>query len=125
MFDFFRKKGKFFTFLLMLLVVPSFIFGGIELYRRSVGSSNAIATVDGQNITPQEWEHAHNLWMQQMRNSTPGIDESLLNSPAMRYRTLQQLVDEYLLAAAARKYHFSVSNQQVAKALMQIPQVAA
>lgn len=125
MFDFFRKKGKFFTFLLMLLVVPSFIFGGIELYRRSVGSSNAVATVDGQNITPQEWEHAHNLWMQQMRNSTPGIDESLLNSPAMRYRTLQQLVDEYLLAAAARKYHFSVSNQQVAKALMQIPQVAA
>lgn len=125
MFEFIRKNNKLLTGLLMLLVIPSFIFGGIELYRRAAGSGDGVASVDGKAITQKDWDEAHRERVQQLRASQPGIDASLLDSSFAKYQTLESMVTDYMLAAWVHKHHLYVPDQRLQDALLQIPQVAA
>ena len=88
MFDFFRKNNKLFTGLLMLLVIPAFVLGGVELYNRS--ATGGVASVNGRAITQQEWDEAHRQRVQQIRDAQPDMDTSVLDSAYAKYQTLQQ-----------------------------------
>ena len=125
MFEFIRKNNKLLTGLLMLLVIPSFIFGGIELYRRAAGPGEGVASVDGKAITQKDWDEVHRERMQQLRASQPGIDDSLLESSFAKYQTLESMVTDYMLAAWVHKHRLYVPDQRVQDALLEIPQVAA
>ena len=49
----------------------------------------------------------------------------MLDSPYVRYAALERLIEQRLIAAAIQKFHMQVSDQSVAQALMQIPEIAA
>ena len=123
MFDFFRKNNKLFTGLLMLLVIPAFVLGGVELYNRS--ATGGVASVNGRAITQQEWDEAHRQRVQQIRDAQPDMDTSVLDSAYAKYQTLQQLVDEHTLMEWIIKHKLFVSDQRVQQALLEIPQIAA
>ena len=125
MFHFIRKNNKLLTGLLMLLVIPSFIFGGMAWFERASGPRNGVAVIDGRGITQQQWDEAHRQRVQQIRDSQPGIDDSLLNSDFAKYQTLERLVDELTVAAWIQKNRLYVNDQAVQQALLEIPQVAA
>ena len=125
MFDFFRKNNKLFTGLLMLLILPAFVFGGLELYNRAVGPGSGVASVGGRAITQHEWDQAHRQRMQQIRDTQPGIDISLLDTDYAKYQTLERLVDEYAITEWIAKNKLFVNDRQVQEALLQIPQIAA
>ena len=125
MFDFFRKNNKLFTGLLMLLILPVFVFGGLELYNRAVGPGSGVASVGGRAITQHEWDQAHRQRMQQIRDTQPGIDISLLDTDYAKYQTLERLVDEYAVMEWIAKNKLFVNDRQVQEALLQIPQIAA
>ncbi len=125
MFDFFRKNNKLFTGLLMLLILPAFVFGGLELYNRAVGPGSGVASVGGRAITQHEWDQAHRQRMQQIRDTQPGIDISLLDTDYAKYQTLERLVDEYAVMEWIAKNKLFVNDRQVQEALLQIPQIAA
>ena len=125
MFEFIRKNNKLLTGLLMLLVIPSFILGGLELYQRAVGPGNGVAVVDGKAITQKDWDAVHRERVQQLRASQPGMDDSLLESDFAKYQTLERMVNDYMLAAWVHKHQLYVPDQRVQEALLQIPQVAA
>ena len=56
MFNFFRHHMKFFMWLLFILIIPSFVLFGIEGYTRFNENARVVATVDGHNITQQQWD---------------------------------------------------------------------
>ncbi len=123
MFDFFRKNNKLFTGLLMLLVIPAFVLGGVELYKRS--AADGVASVNGRAITQQEWDEAHRQRVQQIRDAQPDMDTSVLDSAYAKYQTLEQLVNEYAVMEWIAKHKMFVSDQRVQQALLEIPQIAA
>jgi peptidyl-prolyl cis-trans isomerase D len=125
MFDFIRKHTKITMWLLFLLIVPSFVLLGLNDHNPSSGSSDAVARVDGRDITQAEWDAAHRTEIDRLRASMPSLDVKLLDSPEARYATLERLVRDRVMATAAEKSHLNTSDQRLARELQDNPQIAA
>ena len=91
MFDFIRRHNKIMMGLLFLLIVPSFVLLGLSDYGRQ-GANTVVAKVDGRDITQAEWDAAHRNEVDRLRESMPGLDIKLLDTPEARYGTLERLV---------------------------------
>jgi peptidyl-prolyl cis-trans isomerase D len=125
MFDFIRKHTKVTMWLLFLLIVPSFVLLGLNDHNPSSGSSDAVARVDGRDITQAEWDAAHRTEIDRLRASMPTLDVKLLDSPEARYATLERLVRDRVMATAAEKSHLNTSDQRLARELQDNPEIAA
>ncbi|MBA2673118.1 SurA N-terminal domain-containing protein [Ramlibacter sp.] len=115
MFDFVRKHNRLMQLLLVLLIFPSFVLFGLEGYNRFKERGEAVAKVDGQEILQADWDAAHKAEVDRLRQQMPTLDAKLLDSPAARYGTLERLVRERVMIAAAEKSHLSISDPRVAR----------
>ncbi|NMM09037.1 MAG: peptidyl-prolyl cis-trans isomerase [Polaromonas sp.] len=125
MFDFIRKHTKVTMALLFLLIVPSFVLLGLDGYNRSREKGVAVAKVDGKEIIQSEWDRAHQKEVDKLRASMPSLDAKLLDSPEARYATLERLVRDRVIAAAADKFRLVTSDQHLARELQQSPEIAS
>ena len=125
MFDLIRKHNKIMMLLLFVLIVPSFVLFGIDGYSRLKDQGEAVAVVDGKNIAQSEWDAAHKLEVDRIRNSAPNVDPKLLDSPEAKYATLERLVRERVIQAAASKLQLTASDSRLTRALQEEPTVAA
>jgi len=125
MFDFVRTHKKIMQFLLVLLIFPAFALVGIDGYNKFIDKGVVVATVDGVDITQPEWDNAHRAEVERFRAQAPGIDPKLLESEQARYGTLERIVRDRVLAAAARQQLLSASDQRVAEELLQNPTIAS
>jgi peptidyl-prolyl cis-trans isomerase D len=125
MFDFIRKHTKVTMALLFLLIVPSFVLFGLDGYNRSNEKGVAVAKVDGKEIIQSDWDRAHQNEIDRLRASMPTLDAKLLDSPQARYATLERLIRDRVIAAAADKFKFTTSDQHLARELQQSPEIAA
>jgi len=117
MFDFVRKHTKIMQFVLFLLIVPSFVLVGINGYNNMKEGGEAVAKVGGREILQGEWDAAHKQEVDRLRQSMPTLDSKLLESPAARYATLERLVRDRVLAAAADDMHLNISEQRLRQLL--------
>ena len=124
MFDTVRNNSKVMMGLLFLLIIPSFVLFGVEGYSRFTDNAAAVARVDGQKITRQEWDDAHKREVDRIRAQMPGVDPKLLDSAEARQATLEQLLNERLLAVAAQKQLLVTSDARLARELQQDPVIA-
>ncbi len=113
MFDFIRKHTKLTMGFLFLLIVPSFILFGIDGYSKSQDKSPVVAKVDGQEILQSEWDRAHLREVDKLKASMPSLDAKLLDSPEARYSTLERLVRDRVLLAAAGKSKLTISERKL------------
>ena len=125
MFDFVRQHTKIIMGVLFLLVIPSFVLFGIEGYTRFNEGASKVATVDGKPITQMEWDNAHRQEVDRLRATNPSLDLSLLDSPALKHATLERLVRERVLAAAAADEHLIASDARLAAELERDPAIGA
>jgi peptidyl-prolyl cis-trans isomerase D len=125
MFDFVRKHNRIMQILLFLLIFPSFVLFGIDGYNRFVEKGEAVAVVDGHDITRAEWDAAHRNEVERLRASMPNVDVKLFDSPQAKYGSLDRLVRERLMQAAAERLHLGVSDQRLANELQQSPAIAS
>ena len=125
MFDLFRNHTKILMGILVLLIIPSFVFFGIEGYTQFNAREKAVAVVDGQKITQADWDQANERAAVRLREQNPNVDAALLDTPEVRYATLEQLVRERVMLAAARDSHLAISNAQLAAYLSQDPTIAS
>jgi peptidyl-prolyl cis-trans isomerase D len=92
--------------LIVLLIIPSFVFFGIDGYQRMNDGANAtVAEVAGQKITQAEWDLAHRRSVESMRQRMPDVDAALLDTPQFKREALDQLVRERVLLVAADDQH--------------------
>lgn len=124
MFDTVRNNSKVMMGLLFLLIIPSFVMFGIEGYSRFNDGGAVVARVDGQKITQQEWDEAHKREVDRIRAQMPNVDPKLLDSSQARQSTLEQMVNERLLAVAAQKQLLVTSDARLARDLQQNPVIA-
>lgn len=125
MFEFFRNNSKVLLGLLILLIIPSFVFLGMESYTRMrEGGNRTVATVDGQKITQAEWDAAHRDQVERIRRQMPNVDPALLDAPEFKQQTLDGLVRERVMLAAARDAHLVVGDDRLQRLFVSDPQFA-
>jgi peptidyl-prolyl cis-trans isomerase D len=125
MFEFVRSHTRLLQLMLFLLVFPSFVFFGVQGYTRfSEPGMRAVASVDGQSITQAEWDLAHQRWLDQMRRQMPGLDAKMLDTPQARQETLDNLVRERVMRAAAVSGQLAPGDERLARIFRTDPQLA-
>lgn len=125
MFDFFRTHTKLLLALLILLIIPSFVFFGLEGYTRMrEGGANVVARVADQKITQGQWDEAHRNQVERIRRQQPNLDAALFDSPEMKRMTLDNLVREQVLLRAADRAHLVVSDDRLLRLFQNDPQFA-
>ncbi|RCW73851.1 SurA N-terminal domain-containing protein [Pseudorhodoferax soli] len=125
MFDFVRQHTKIMMGLLFLLIIPSFVFFGLEGYTRMNEGGHVVARVAGSEIKQIEWDNAHRNEVQRMLAQTPTLDPRLLDSPEAKYATLERLVRDRVLAVAADEAHLVTTDGRLARALQEDPAIAS
>jgi peptidyl-prolyl cis-trans isomerase D len=125
MFDFVRKHTRIMQFILFLLIFPSFVLFGLEGYNRFNERGAAVAKVDGRDILQSEWDAAHKQEIERLRQSVPTLDPKLLESPAAKYATLERMVRDRVLSAAAAQAKLVATDQRVAGELQRNETIAS
>ena len=124
MFDTVRNNAKLMMGLLFLLIIPSFVLLGVDGYNRDGSRGATVAEVDGQTITQAQWDAAHQREVERIRASSPNVDLKLLDSPMAKMATLDRLVNEEVMRAAAKKSLLLTTDARLARQLQQDPVIA-
>ncbi|RSZ34363.1 MULTISPECIES: SurA N-terminal domain-containing protein [unclassified Variovorax] len=124
MFDTFRKYNKVVMIFLFLLIIPSFVFFGVERYQ-GFGRDEKVARIEGHDITKPEWDQQHRIETDRIRQQSPNVDPTLLESDALRYATLERMLRDRVLAAAAAKANMTVSEDRLSRTFAQDPGLAS
>jgi len=125
MFEFIRTHSRLMLGLIVLLIIPSFVFFGIQGYSRMTDGGNAaVAEVDGHAITRAEWDFAHQRAVEGMRRRMPTVDANLLDTPAFRRQTLDSMVRERVLLAEASDRHLFPTEERLERLFKSDPQFA-
>ncbi|MCW8208401.1 peptidyl-prolyl cis-trans isomerase [Verminephrobacter aporrectodeae subsp. tuberculatae] len=123
MFEAIRKHSKIVIVLLFLLIIPSFVLVGMNSNYFSE-KSPVVARVDGSKIRQTDWDSAHRTQSDRIRAQAPTVDPKLLDSPQARYATLERLVREHVLTAAAHAMRLVTNDARLASSLQEIPEIA-
>lgn len=124
MFDTVRNNAKLMMGLLFLLIIPSFVLLGVDGYNRDGDRGAAVAEVDGKAITQAQWDAAHQREVDRIRSTSPNVDPKLLDSPMAKMATLERLVNEEILRAAARQSLLVTTDTRLALQLQKDPVIA-
>lgn len=125
MFDFFRKH----TWLLQVIlgfVVLAFVGGGVyQGYGSFMGDvATTVAKVDGHKITRNEWEQAQREQMDRIRRQMPNVDPKLFDTPEMKRQSLDAVIRERVLLAAADKLNLRITDARLQHLFATDPQFA-
>ena len=125
MFDFVRNNTKIMMGILFLLIIPSFVLFGLEGYSRFNDKGAVVAKVNGNKINQTDWDAAHKREVDRIRASMPNIDAKLFDTAEAKYATLERLVRDQVITAAAQKLQLVASDTRLARELQQSPAIAA
>ena len=122
MFDFIRNHQRWMQLILLLLILPSFAFFGVQSYTRLMSSEPELASVDGQSITLGEFNRARRTQLEQYRSMMGGqFDAAAVDTPEFREQVLNTLIDQRVVAAAASQGRYTVSDETLRRAIAAIP----
>jgi peptidyl-prolyl cis-trans isomerase D len=125
MFDFFRNHGKPFYAIVFSLIILAFAASGLSGYESMFNASADVAKVDGKSIKENVLEATYKSELERIRAANPTVDVKLLDTPEAKYATLERLVREQVIGAAARDAHFETSDQRLANELQADPTIAS
>ena len=122
MFDTVRNHQRILLAIILLLIMPAFVFFGISGYDRMFGRSDDVADVAGQRISRQSLDAAQRQQLDRLREMAGGqIDVSMFDTPQARQQTLENLITQQALLAQARSQRITVSDDEIRKAIVAIP----
>ena len=124
MFDFIRHHQRLMQLVLLLLILPSFVFFGVQGYTSLMSSEPELVSVDGQAITLGEFDRARRAQLEQYRNALGAqFDAAAFDTPALREQLLNSLIDQRTVAIAATQGRYSVSDEMLRRTIASIPAV--
>lgn len=122
MLEFIRSHKRLTQLLLLLFIIPSFAFVGLEGYSRFGTDANVVAKVAEYSITTQELESAQREQMDRFRQMLgTQFDQALLDTPEMRQSVLDTLIAQRALLAELSRQNMSVSDQALQQAILSMP----
>ena len=121
MFEFIRTHQRLMQFLLLLIIVPSFAFVGLESYIRMSDREPAVAKVDGQDVSQREWDAAQARQLERFRQMFGDqFNPSMFDTPEARQGTLEGLLAQKALSSHVTKNNFTVSDDQLRSTILEI-----
>ena len=115
-----RLNGIIAIFILGLLVIP-FAFVGVSSYFTS-GANNAVAVVNDQEITLNEFNQAFQNYRRRMQAQMgAAFDPDAFSQPIVRRQLLDQMINEELLVQVAEEAGLAVSNEDLAAQIRATP----
>ncbi len=124
MFDFIRNHQRWMQLILLLLIVPSFVFFGVQGYSGFMASEPELVTVGDQPITLGEFNQARTAQLEQYRNALGSqFDPAAFDTAEFREQLLNRMIDERTVALAAAKGRYSVSDETLRRTIAAIPAV--
>lgn len=125
MLEFIRTHRRLMQFLLLLLIVPSFAFVGLESYMGMGDGQNAVAKVGKDTITQPEWDAAQREQMDRFRQMFgEQFDPKMFDTPEAKQEILNNLIAQRVLAAEAARNNLTVSDQALQQTIVGIPGLA-
>ncbi|MEY3981576.1 MAG: peptidyl-prolyl cis-trans isomerase, partial [Pseudomonadota bacterium] len=124
MFESVRKHQRIFLGLILLLIIPSFVVVGAWDLIAPGADGATVAKVGKAKIQYPQWERAHQQSLDQIRAQLGGrIDPAMLDTPASRLSTLNDLVTQQVLLTAANDLRIRISDERMRRTIASIPAV--
>jgi peptidyl-prolyl cis-trans isomerase D len=118
MFDTIRKHQRLFLLVLLLLIFPAFVFFGVSDYKSFTGADDSVASVGGSKIQRQEFDEARRAQLERLRQVLGAqADASLLDSPDLVQRIIDDLVTQRALAIEADARRIRVSDERLRESI--------
>ncbi|HEX5339743.1 MAG TPA: SurA N-terminal domain-containing protein [Gammaproteobacteria bacterium] len=112
---------KWLTGIILALIIGPFALWGINSYFTASGDT-AVATVNGTEITPQDFQQAYQNQYQRMEQMFgSAFKPEMIDEKQLREEVLQRLINQSLLDHQVVKRHYGVGNAQLIEAVRQIP----
>jgi peptidyl-prolyl cis-trans isomerase D len=119
MFDIVHENKKWVQIILALIILP-FAFWGVDSYRKS-GGGEALATVNGEKISQQEFDNALRQQQGRMREMMGDkFDPAIFDKPEIKHSILESLASQRLLTLQARAAGLTISDEQLAQVIASI-----
>jgi peptidyl-prolyl cis-trans isomerase D len=116
-----HTQGWMAKIILALIVVPFALFG-IDSYLNQAGGQVAVAKVDGQKISLQEYSNAVENARNYMQSQGQKVDAALLESPAFKQSVLDSIITRRLMEGAIQDYRFRISDDQLSQHVIGMPE---
>ncbi|HYF58670.1 MAG TPA: SurA N-terminal domain-containing protein [Burkholderiaceae bacterium] len=122
MFDAIRKHQRILQFVLLILILPAFVFFGISGYEGMLTRDRGVALVDGREITQQEFDAAQRQQIEQMRRMLgDAVDPKLFDTPESRAEIVEGLIAQRVIADEAAGRRIAVTDERVRQTILGIP----
>lgn len=124
MFDFIRTHQRIVLAVLIVLVLPSFVFLGVSGYTNMVTKDSDLAKVGKTTISEQEFDAVLRHQFQNLqRSQSEEFDPALFDQPEVRKALLDRLIERQLLIELAQKEHFSASDNALREHIAAMPEL--
>ena len=124
MFDFIRNNRRFLQFVLLILILPSFVFFGVQGYSDLVGGGNDLAVIGQQKVSQAELDNAMRNQMERYKQQFgANFDTSVLDTPEARERVLEGLLNQKAIALEAKRDFLGASDEKLQTNIRNIPGV--
>ena len=121
MFDFVQKYKRVMQIFLGLIAI-TFATWGIESYTRFAGGREAVASVNGSDISRREFDEQLRKQQEGMRRMFGGrVDPAAFDNPETRRAVLDQMVNERVIATETAKRNLGVDDKRLSEAILSIP----
>ena len=122
MFDFVQKYKRLMQLVLGLIAL-TFATWGIESYTRFAGGRDAVASVNGSDITQREFDSQMAAQAEQLRRMLQGrFDPSSFDTPEGRRAVLDQMVAERLVATETLKRNLLIDDKRLTELILSVPE---
>jgi len=107
--------------ILALITIPFALFG-IDSYFNDAGSNVAIAKVNGEKISIQEYGNAIDNVRNRLQSEGQKVDSALLESAELKQSVLDGLITRRLVNDEIQKSKFKISNEQLSTYILGMPE---
>jgi peptidyl-prolyl cis-trans isomerase D len=115
------SQGTVAKIILSLIIIPFALFGA-DYYFKSGGTGDAIAKVEGQSISQQQFNQVLQQQLNELKESmgANAPDPAQFNNPQMRLAVLQKLIDQTVVEQSAKSSGLVISDQLIAQRIAAI-----
>jgi peptidyl-prolyl cis-trans isomerase D len=122
MFDAIRNNQRTLLGILLILILPAFVFFGISGYDGMLSRDRGVAEVGGTEISRRAFDEAQRQQVEQLRQMLgDGVDARMFDTPEARREIVEGLIAQRVIAGEAASRRVAVTDERVRQTILGIP----